>query len=119
MVFSYLLRTNASASILISGFKSIPRCLVFWAQGNPLDAKVGFYLYPESGGADDLKLRMNRGSTYEGNVSARDDVSITKHGLKIPVGAPNYNSFIMDMEIAEQEFMHAFSTNAVYEMTNV
>lgn len=83
------------------------------------DAKVGFYLYPESRGADDLKLWMNRGSTYEGNVSARDDVSITKHGLKIPVGAPNYNSFVMDMEIAEREFMHAFSTNAVYEMTNV
>ena len=47
------------------------------------DAKIGYYLYPEAGDADALKLRMNRGSTYEANVSPREDVSITKLGLKI------------------------------------
>ena len=43
------------------------------------DAKVGFYLYPEAEDSDDLKLRLNQGSTYESNVMPRDDISITKH----------------------------------------
>ena len=29
------------------------------------DAKAGYYLYPEAEGSDDLKLWLNRGSTYE------------------------------------------------------
>ena len=32
------------------------------------DAKAGYYLYPEAEGSDDLKLWLNRGSTYEKNV---------------------------------------------------
>lgn len=46
------------------------------------DAKAGYYLYPESEGTDDLRLRMNQGSTYEKNVTPREDISVTKHGLK-------------------------------------
>ena len=57
------------------------------------DAKTGYYLYPEAEGSDDLKLWLNRGSTYEKNVMARDDISVTKHGLKIPVDALNYAEF--------------------------
>lgn len=77
------------------------------------DAKIGYYLYPEAGDSDDLKLRMNRGSTYEANVVPRDDISITKHGLKIPVDAPNYASFVTRMEISERAFVSAFSTTAI------
>ena len=33
------------------------------------DAKEGYYLYPEVDGADDQKLRMNSGSTYEEMLS--------------------------------------------------
>ena len=44
------------------------------------DAKSGYYLYPEAEGAADLRLRMNRGSTYEDNVLPRDDISVIKHG---------------------------------------
>ena len=73
------------------------------------DARVGYYLYPEAGSADDLKLRMNRGSTYESDVAPRDDVSIVKHGLKIPADAPDYASFIASMKLAEQEFVRVFS----------
>ena len=73
------------------------------------DAKAGFYLYPEAGGADDLKLRMNQGSTYESNVMPRDDISITKHGLKIPADATDYDGFAARMRISEQEFVRAFS----------
>ena len=72
------------------------------------DAKTGYYLYPEAGVSDDLKLRMNRGSTYESNVTPRDDISITKHGLKIPVDAPNYSDFVVMMELAENDFVSAF-----------
>ena len=73
------------------------------------DAKTGFYLYPEAEGADDLKLRMNRGSTFEENVRPRDDISITKHGLKIPVDAADYGEFVVKMRTCEQEFKQVFA----------
>lgn len=72
------------------------------------DAKTGFYFYPETEGSDDLKLRMNRGSTYEENVIPRDDISITKHGLKIPVDAADYDEFVGKMRACEQEFKRVF-----------
>lgn len=72
------------------------------------DAKSGYYLYPEADGADDLKLWLNRGSTYEDNVTARDDISIIKHGLKIPVNVENYDEFVVKMKAYEQEFKQAF-----------
>lgn len=75
------------------------------------DAKTGYYLYPEAGDSDDLRLWMNRGSTYESNVSPRDDISITKHGLKIPTDAPDYPSFVTRMKSSEHEFRSVFSTN--------
>jgi len=64
------------------------------------DAKAGYYLYPEAEDTDDL----NRGSTYEKNVAPRDDISVTKHGLKIPIDVSNYDEFVMRMKICEQEF---------------
>ena len=71
-------------------------------------AKASYYLYPEADGADDLKLQLNRGSTYEKNVTPRDDISITKHGLKIPVSAQNYSEFTAKMKTQEQEFISVF-----------
>ena len=75
------------------------------------DAKTGYYLYPEAGTSDDLKLRMNRGSTYESNVRPRDDISITKHGLKIPMDAQDYDGFVNKMKLAERDFLSVFSIN--------
>lgn len=72
------------------------------------DAKIGYYLYPEAENADDLILRMNRGSTYEKNVMPRDDISVLKHGLKIPMDVQNYADFIMRMKMSEQEFASEF-----------
>lgn len=72
------------------------------------DAKAGYYLYPEAEGSDDLKLWLNRGSTYEKNVVPRDDISITKHGLKIPIDAQNYSEFTAKMKVQEQEFTSVF-----------
>ena len=51
---------------------------------------------------------MNRGSTYEKNVVPRDDISITKHGLKIPLDAQNYSEFTAKMKVQEQEFTSEF-----------
>ena len=73
------------------------------------DAKTGYYLYPEADGFADLKLRMNFGSTYERNVMPRDDISLTKHGLKIPLDAQNYSEFTAKMKVQEQEFTSEFS----------
>lgn len=72
------------------------------------DAKAGYYLYPEADGADDLKLQLNRGSTYEKNVMARDDISVIKHGLKIPIDAQNYSEFTAKMKVQEQAFTSVF-----------
>lgn len=72
------------------------------------DAKSGFYLYPEAEGTDDLKLWMNKGSTYEENVKPRDDVSILKHGLKIPMGVSDYDVFTGMMKTRENEFISVF-----------
>ena len=72
------------------------------------DAKTGYYLYPETEASDDLRLWMNRGSTYEESVAPRDDISVYKHGLKIPVAAQNYLDFSVRMKAQELEFVSAF-----------
>ena len=73
------------------------------------DAKCGYYFYPELNESADLKLWMNRGMTYEDNVIPRNDICITKHGLKIPVDALNYEEFVNKMEICEQTFINTIS----------
>lgn len=47
---------------------------------------------------------MNRETTYEASVMPRDDICITKHGLKIPLDAPDYAWFVIKMKNREQEF---------------
>lgn len=71
------------------------------------DAKKGFYFYPESENAEDLQLWMNKGSTYEENVEQRNDICVTKHGLKIPNHADNYIDFVAIMNTNENEFRKA------------
>ena len=71
------------------------------------DAKEGFYLYPEANDSDDLMLQMNRGSTYEKNVEPRDDIRVTKHGLKIPGDAVSYEDFVSKIKNCEHDFIHA------------
>ncbi|MCR5129267.1 MAG: McrC family protein [Lachnospiraceae bacterium] len=73
------------------------------------DAKAGYYLYPETTGTDDLQLRMNIGSTYEANVRPRDDIFITKHGLKIPADAQSYEDFVARIKGSEDEFLRVFA----------
>ena len=42
------------------------------------------------------------------NVRPRDNVCVTKHGLKIPVEAENYEAFVSKMRASEKEFRQAF-----------
>ena len=73
------------------------------------DAKTGYYIYPEIENAGSRQLWLNKGSTYENDVFPRDDISVTKHGLKIPVDAEDYTSFTARMSTYEQEFSKAFA----------
>ena len=79
------------------------------------DAKAGYYLYPEAEGADDLNLWMNRGSTYEKNVMPRDDISVTKHSLKIPVDAEDYKGVVKRIKGCEEEFVREFFGGILWE----
>ena len=68
------------------------------------EAKKGFYFYPESAEAKALSLWLNRGSTYEKNVYASEDVCVVKHGLRIPSGAKDYREFSAMMRDSERAF---------------
>ena len=72
------------------------------------DAKRGYYLYPEAKGNDDLQLWLNSGSTYERNVIPRDDICVTKHGLKIPVDVKSYEDFLSMIKVNERNFLQRF-----------
>ena len=47
--------------------------------------------------------------TYEDNVIPRNDICITKHGLKIPVEALDYEEFVNKMKICEQTFINTIT----------
>lgn len=108
----FISRNNESRIIADAKYKPIknignPDYLQVLAYMFRFDAKTGYYLYPEAEGNDDALLWMNKGSTYE-SVKARDDVSVTKHGLKIPAHARNYDEFVRQMKASEDEFLRAF-----------
>lgn len=42
-------------------------------------------------------------------VMPQDDISITKHGLKIPVDVPDYAGFVTRMKTHEQKFISVFT----------
>lgn len=67
------------------------------------ESKTGYYLYPETD-SKGQNLRMNLGTTYEKNVTARDDVRVVKRGLKIPE-ASNFSDFSNAMRNSEEEFV--------------
>ncbi len=53
-----------------------------------------------------MGMRMNRGLTYEGNVTPCDDVMVIERGLKIPAASKEsgYAEFAAGMKRAEREF---------------
>ena len=77
------------------------------------DSKTGYYLYPDAVGEDDLPLWMNKGSTYEANVTPRVDICVIKHGLKIPITAKNYQEFVQQIKVSQDKFLQKFSQESV------
>lgn len=77
------------------------------------DAKKGFFFYPEAENAEDLQLWMNKGSTYNENVEPRNDICVTKHGLKIPNHAAHYIDFAAKMNSFEKEFRKVLDAHTV------
>lgn len=74
------------------------------------DASKGYYIYPDLEGQVPLVLNLNKGSTYENNVSARDDVNIIKLGFKIPNKSADYDDFKMQIhesELVLQNFINS------------
>lgn len=69
------------------------------------DSKKGYYLYPKSDIVDNIELKLNRGSTYEKNVCARDDIKIIKCGLTIPNNANDYEDFKNKIKKSEEAFI--------------
>lgn len=68
------------------------------------DAKRGLYLYPNSQGPLNQKLRLNSGSTYEKNVGPRENLGVIKQGLHIPENCADYNGFVKAMKSQEEIF---------------
>lgn len=78
------------------------------------DAKRAFYFYPEAKETEDKVLLLNSGSTYERDVKAREDISITKHGLKIPNSASNYDEFVSKINENETTFIQELVTRMAF-----
>ena len=72
------------------------------------DAKKAYYFYPEVEDKEDEVLWLNSGSTYENNVTARGDVCVIKHGLKIPTEITEYDKFIKEIGFCEKHFISSF-----------
>lgn len=69
------------------------------------DSKRGYYIYPDAKDTGTVSLMMNEGSTYEGDVSARTDISITKLGLKVPSESKDYQEFKRQITTNETAFL--------------
>ena len=68
------------------------------------DANIGFFIYPEVHEKDSECLHLNSGTEFEHNVVKREDILVIKHGLRIPQGVYDYNTFSKLMNISEKKF---------------
>ena len=61
-----------------------------------------------------FRFLNSNGSTYENNVSPRDDIKVIKCGLKIPIDCDDYNDFKGKIKKSEEEFKErVFSINKI------
>lgn len=65
------------------------------------DSKKGYYIYPESSYKDNLKYHLNQGTSYDNNITIREDSYIKKVGIKIPTDVHDYNTFCNLMKMEE------------------
>lgn len=72
------------------------------------DSKIGYYLYLDSDKNSQTELLLNKGNTYDDNVSVRDDIKVIKHRLRIPNKFKDYQDFSKKMIEAEKQFLRDF-----------
>lgn len=73
------------------------------------DSKKSFFFYPYSKKEENksdkiLILRLNQGNTWDKNVKAREDITVTKLGLEIPLEAKDYDDFKKKIKASEESF---------------
>lgn len=68
------------------------------------DAKRGLYFYPEIGEMNNMRMYVNKGSSYEKDIEPREDVYVEKYGLKIPNESTNYDDFVSKIKACEDVF---------------
>lgn len=78
-----------------------------------LDAKKALYLYPDRTHEIPKLYSMLSGTTYENNVSPRDDISVVKVGMNIPKVASDYKDFSVQMQASEQTFLQDISNSSL------
>ena len=78
------------------------------------DAKNGYYLYPEINEVNAEVFNLNKGITYEKNVSKREDIVITKLGLRIPNNKESYDDFKKEIENYEKKFIEKVNSQKQY-----
>ena len=76
-----------------------------WPASAPMVFLSFYFFYPESTDSADVKLYLNSGSSFENNVKPRGDISVIKHGLKIPDNAADYEDFKKKMKYSELNFL--------------
>lgn len=69
------------------------------------NSKKGYYIYPEVASDARIDLWLNSGVSFEKNVKPRQDISVSKLGLKIPINTETYEEFVSSMKIKELEFV--------------
>ncbi len=74
------------------------------------DAKQGYYIYPENNSEQEQNciLYLNQGTSYDKEIK-RDDICVTKYGMKIPT-ADCYDDFVFQMMQYEEEIKEYFSS---------
>ena len=68
------------------------------------DSKLGIFLYPDAKQTSRKELHMLQGTTFHGDVKAREDIIVAKLGLSIPDTAVDYADFISRMSPCEKAF---------------
>ena len=65
------------------------------------------------GEEEDTVMWLIRGSTYEKNVEAREDICLIKHGFRIPTVCAEFGVFTEQMKASEGQFLAGMHVRAV------
>ena len=64
-----------------------------------------YLLYPENGEKHIEKFNLQKGTTYEKNVTTREEIEVKKIGLLIPRNCERYSEFVGLIKVNEKIFI--------------